>query len=95
MPSVSEGRAGDRSLSPLPVAQGAQKETQKFLSWGGKHGNFYSNYRGIVERCVYCSYEMGEFELYTKSVTRELFNRDKFLYSTCKAKRLVSKKRRR
>ena len=29
------------------------------------------------EKCVYCSYEMSEFELYTKSVTRELFNRDK------------------
>lgn len=29
------------------------------------------------EKCVYCSYEMSEFELYTKSVTRELFNRDR------------------
>ena len=29
------------------------------------------------EKCVYCSYEMSEFELYTKSATRELFNRDR------------------
>lgn len=29
------------------------------------------------EKCVYCSYEMSEFELYTKSISRELFNRDK------------------
>ena len=29
------------------------------------------------EKCVYCSYEMSEFELYTKSAIRELFNRDR------------------
>ena len=29
------------------------------------------------EKCVYCSYEMSEFELYTKSLARELFNRDR------------------
>lgn len=29
------------------------------------------------EKCVYCSYEMSEFELYTKSVARELFVRDR------------------
>ena len=29
------------------------------------------------EKCVYCSYEMSEFELYTKSVARELFKRDR------------------
>lgn len=29
------------------------------------------------EKCVYCSYEMSEFELYTKSLARELFHRDK------------------
>ena len=29
------------------------------------------------EKCIYCSYEMSEFELYTKSVARELFHRDK------------------
>lgn len=29
------------------------------------------------EKCVYCSYEMSEFELYTKSATRELFSRDR------------------
>ena len=29
------------------------------------------------EKCVYCSYEMSEFELYTKSVARELFGRDR------------------
>lgn len=32
------------------------------------------------EKCLYCSYEMSEFELYTKSVARELFRRDK---NTC------------
>lgn len=29
------------------------------------------------EKCVYCSYEMSEFELFTKSVTREVFKRDR------------------
>ena len=29
------------------------------------------------EKCVYCSYEMSEFELYTKSAMRELFSRDR------------------
>ena len=29
------------------------------------------------EKCVYCSYEMSEFELFSKSVARELFKRDK------------------
>ena len=29
------------------------------------------------EKCVYCSYEMSEFELYTKSLARELFARDR------------------
>ena len=29
------------------------------------------------EKCVYCSYEMSEFELYTKSLAREFFNRDR------------------
>lgn len=29
------------------------------------------------EKCIYCSYEMSEFELYTKSLARELFKRDK------------------
>ena len=29
------------------------------------------------EKCVYCSYEMSEFELYTKSAIRELFSRDR------------------
>ena len=29
------------------------------------------------EKCVYCSYEMSEFELYTKSLARELFHRNK------------------
>lgn len=30
------------------------------------------------EKCVYCSYEMSEFELFTKSVTREVFKRDRY-----------------
>ena len=29
------------------------------------------------EKCIYCSYEMSEFELFSKSLTRELFNRDR------------------
>lgn len=29
------------------------------------------------EKCLYCSYEMSEFELYTKSAIRELFSRDR------------------
>lgn len=29
------------------------------------------------EKCIYCSYEMSEFELYTKSLARELFRRDR------------------
>ena len=28
------------------------------------------------EKCLYCSYEMSEFELYAKSLARELFHRD-------------------
>ena len=29
------------------------------------------------EKCIYCSYEMSEFELFSKSLTRELFKRDR------------------
>ena len=29
------------------------------------------------KECVYCSYEMSEFELYAESIMRELFSRDR------------------
>lgn len=33
------------------------------------------------EKCIYCSYEMSEFELFTKSVTREVYKRESANYS--------------